>query len=116
MTENDLVALFLENNIDYLKTGSNEICNPPVMNTDIDYVILCNFNFDLKKYGFIETNSGGEYEVTDFITYRKGKLNVIEVYDIIPWKWATRAAKAMNLLKKEDRITFFRGCLYGEWV
>lgn len=116
MTEQEFKDLCAGKMIMCMPTGSRVICDPPVMDTDIDYVI-CG-PVDLEKHGFRYTNDNDEYEDTDFETYRNGDLNVIKVDNgssFAAWEWATRAAKSMNLTDKGDRISFFQGCLYGNW-
>ena len=109
----------LWNNI--IPTGSNYICDPPTTNTDIDFVIytkkereLCLF---LENRGFL-TNYNDDYlgiEEGLFISYKKENLNLLLINDypfFIRWVKATKLAKELNLLKKEDRIKLFRGILY----
>lgn len=104
------------------QTGSTVICNPPVIDTDEDYIILTK---DLKKlHEFLRfhlfdftSEDKEEYELygEGFNCYRKGKLNLIVTEDeefYIKFVRATRLAKKLNLLKKEDRITLFQDILY----
>lgn len=102
-------------------TGSNYICNPPVNDTDIDTVILV-------KEGYEESLAGLGWEPTlapdgsdetycnngDFKSWRKGNKNYIvtSIPDFYKkFVIATKAAKALNLLKKEQRIYLFQ-CIF----
>ena len=119
MTIEEFKEILYGRNIPYLMAGSRVICDPPVMDTDIDIVILSDGGFDPERYGFKMTNDSDKYEETDFHTYRNGDINLIHVRTIeqfTAWEWATRAAKAMNLRSKQTRIAFFQGVLYGNWV
>lgn len=110
---------FLQNKkLPYLLTGSRVICDPPVMNTDIDIVVLDTKNVNFEKFGFSSPNASDEYEDTEFDTYRQGDVNLIVVNNapmFKAWKVATDSAKALNLLNKDDRIKHFQGVLYGNW-
>ncbi len=101
---------------DQHQTGSSVICNPPVLDTDIDYCILVS-NKD--KVAKMLCNAGwkmcgGEaYENPDssFVALRKDNLNYILVdkqdeYD--RWEAAMLLAQKRNLTKKQDRIDLFR--------
>jgi hypothetical protein len=94
-------------------TGSRYICNPAPTDTDNDTVILVNGFFD---YDELLINEG--WQCSDkpydkdgaFTSYRLGEENYIvteepEFFDA--YVKATEAAKALNLLKKEDRIKLF---------
>ena len=95
-------------------TGSRYICNPPVMDTDSDTVILVNGYHDWYKMLIDEdwTDSGEHYDIEgDFRSFRKGQENYIVTEDEdFYWSYvkATEGAKALNLLDKEDRIKLFR--------
>lgn len=106
------------------QTGSSVICDPPVEDTDIDFII-CTEKED-KLYKFLMDNdfklsnaSEEEYDLESegFSCYRKGNINLIvtenkQWYD--KWVLATKVAKKLNLLKKDNRITLFKAILYGE--
>ena len=105
------------------QTGSSIICNPPVENTDIDFII-CTFDYyKLDRYlvthGFKQTSQNEkEYDLPSekFTCYRKNNINLIVTEDIDwykKWVFATKVAKKLNLLKKEDRITLFKAILYN---
>lgn len=101
----------------FAATGSNYICNPPVTNTDKDYIILpndgkfTNLIESLKAYNW-KFSTG--YEDSDFISLKKqcGEtlINLIIVKTKIQFDayvYATKIAKALNLREKEDRIALF---------
>lgn len=94
-------------------TGSRYICNPAPTDTDNDTVILVNGFYDyqqmLRDDGW--EDCGKQYEmVGEFVAFRKGEENYI-ITENPDWFQtyirATEGAKALNLLKKEDRITLF---------
>ena len=98
--------------IKWSQTGSSYICDPPVLNTDIDILTLSREG-DLSEHGW-ERCSGEEYEMGSedfsFQAWRKGKYNLIvtsnrEYY--YSFLLATKLAKKLNLKEKEQRITLF---------
>lgn len=105
------------------QTGSSVICNPPVLDTDRDY-ICCVTSFKeakvlLDKVGFkASTHDEAEYDIQEdglFICYRKDDINLILTEDIdfyLKWCRATDLATKLNLLAKEQRITLFKYILY----
>lgn len=105
------------------QTGSSVICSPPVTDTDIDFVIYTveelKLDTFLKFEGFNRSSSEEEdydMESEGFTCYRKGNINLIVTTNYewyLLWVKATKLAKALNLLKKEDRITLFKFVLYG---
>jgi hypothetical protein len=95
-------------------TGSRYICNPPVMDTDNDTVILVNGYYDWDEMLYNEgwEDCGTDYDSMDgdFRAYRKGEENYIVTEDedfFFSYVKATEGAKALNLLNKEDRIKLF---------
>lgn len=99
-------------------TGSNYICNPPVEDTDIDYICLVDDIVKTKKdmgFEYLHTLSDLEYDSAGlFRSIRWGKLNWIltetkEFYEA--FVAATEEAKRRNLRNKMDRINLFRGYL-----
>ncbi len=106
------------------QTGSSVICNPPVTDTDIDYVIYTNEEIKLdtflKSKGY--TKSCAEEEEYDlenegFSCYRLNNINLIittnrEWYN--KWVLATKVAKNLNLKVKADRVMLFKAILYDE--
>lgn len=103
------------------QTGSSIICNPPILNTDIDYCILTPnldiFDDIITKIGFITLDNEDYLEVGKFVSYRYGKYNLIVTDNrefFFKFKNATDIAKALNLLKKEDRVILFQYILYDK--
>jgi len=110
--------------VDIYQTGSSVICNPPVLDTDEDYVIYTNKESQLRKWLLANgvTQSCEDKEEYDLESeamdcYRKDNINLIVVYNKTThskWVVATKLARKLNLLKKEQRITLFKYILYGE--
>lgn len=99
-------------------TGSSYICEPPVLNTDFDTIILAEAGYigALLSEGWTPC-SGAEYSDSgaNFYAYRKGTQNYIVTTDTKFYKkfvYATKIAKSMNLLNKEDRVKLFDAVLY----
>lgn len=105
------------------QTGSSVICDPPVLDTDIDYIVYTNEELKLRRFllfeGFYTSCADkNEYQLGDegFACYRKDNINLIVTNDndfYVRWVLATKTAKRLNLLKKKDRITLFQAILYG---
>lgn len=107
-------------------TGSRYICEPPVMNTDLDVVFLVDENRE-KAYDILRKHkvhkvdfSEDEYDGIDenFSAFRLHDLNIIicrsyKFYE--RFKIATEIAKSFNLLKKEDRIVLFQAIIYQKY-
>ena len=101
-----------------IQTGSSIICNPPVTDTGIDFVIYTK-SFDrllewLMKERFKQTSEDA-YDISDesgfFCCFRKKKVNLIVVVDkelFNKWVEATLLAKRLNLRSKEQRVELFR--------
>ena len=104
--------------VPFFRTGSREICSPPPMDTDADFVVLSLKKIDFQKNGFSLTTDD-EYEGgSHFETYRRGDVNLVVVHnwtDFKKWKVATAAAKQMNIKSKQKRIQLFQGVLYDNW-
>lgn len=106
------------------QTGSSVICNPPVENTDVDFIICTTEETKLHKClvsgGFeqsCEDEEEYDMESEGFTCYRKANINLI-VTDNYKWylKWvvATKLAKKLNLLQKTQRVDLFKYILYAE--
>jgi len=98
-------------------TGSSYICNPPVIDTDIDFVIYSQ-GWD-KLHDWCEKNAFKTnfeaYEHEAFRSYKRGVINLIITDDPIFYKRfvkATEIAKQLNLLNKQQRIDLFAFVLY----
>ena len=100
----------------HFQTGSRVICNPPVMDTDEDYVFIWSGETDarLREAGYIVSQEveGKKYRNSSVIqAYRKGNVNLIAVADETNyerWYLATRVATKMNLLDKTHRVILFQ--------
>jgi len=99
----------------YHQTGSSFTCNPPVLDTDFDWI--CNL---AEKEGSRDSSrqveqlledagyktSMNQEQYPDCMSYRKDNINIIVVYDewmYLNWIKATTICKRLNLMKKEDR-------------
>lgn len=98
-------------------TGSRFTCDPPVMDTDEDYVCLMTDEDVLFDSGFIcTTQEDATYELSDFSTWRYGRFNLVVTGSLSFYEKfvdATKQAKEQNLLNKADRIQLFQKVLYG---
>lgn len=103
------------------KTGSRVICDPAPEDTDEDWVIYPenyqHYVDDLLSDGW-ETYNNVNYVGELFTSLRKGDLNYIvvstgEMYN--KFVLATKVAKRLNLLKKEERILLFQAILYNKY-
>lgn len=98
------------------RTGSSVICSPPVLDTDIDYVILVDDKEEirciLEDKGWKICGKEAYYNPdNDFIAFRKENLNYIIVNDVPTydrWEAATLLATKRNLLDKADRVALFK--------
>lgn len=106
----------------FIPTGSSFICDPPVTDTDIDYVLFVANKAEICTH-LIEngwTFCGNKAYINpdnNFLAVRNGNLNYILVdteYTFDQWEAATLLAKHRNLLKKEERITLFRNIFKGQ--
>jgi len=112
-----------DNLVSFQETGSNYICNPPVVDTDIDYIVLVNdiekAHTTLIKGPWVYTSL--EYETMagdNFKCYRRGMHNLIVTQDTnwyLKFCAATEYCKAKNVLKKEDRIMYFSLILHDKY-
>lgn len=109
------------------QVGSSVTCDPPVLNTDLDYLVLAvdwqpflsqalHEGWELSSYwGAHDTSSA--LDDGDFVSLRKGRSNIIlTACDDFKKRFllATKLAKQFNLLKKADRIALFQAVLYGK--
>lgn len=121
---------------DHCLTGSRVICNPPVMDTDVDHLYLVE---DLDYAGRWFGAEGWNNCLTDWLdkdsqaddagyaveldngvrfqAWRKGEINVILTDDEtlhLRNVAATLLAKQLNLTNKAERIKLFRCIKFGE--
>jgi hypothetical protein len=102
------------------RTGSRYICNPPVLDTDDDYIVLVdNLEQSLEKFLYKEgwKRSGSEGYSTDGEWESIKKTIDGTVVNLIMtdnenyfnrFVHATETAKKLNLLEKADRIVLFK--------
>lgn len=103
----------IETVVTWTHTGSSYICDPPVLTSDIDYLVLTD-NFTAYK-DILSEDDWTDYDKYDdrnsaFILFRKGchKLIVTESLQwYLKFAAATELAKKMNLLDKDQRIFLF---------
>jgi len=112
--ENLIVELFL-----YEPTGSAYTCDPPVTDTDEDWIVWAEETAEvseaLEADGWVTGQDAEEY---DHVSFRKGRVNIILMHDMdfyYNWSKSTRICKQLNLLKKEDR-KFVHRVICGEDV
>lgn len=99
-------------NLYYCKflTGSSYICNPPVLDTDIDTMYYVKDIYEADKAilqdGW-ELCGKEEYKNSNWKAYRKGKYNALITSNFKHYtlfEAATELAKKRNYLDKDDRI------------
>ena len=126
---------------EYICTGSNIICNPPVMDTDFDFVLLLTEEQYLQavskfeSMGFVLPEKAGDdagYQAEmaeiqkyrqpshplylQFFTMRRDNVNIIVTccHTLFKRWWnATVWATTLNLQSKKDRRDFFMLVKYG---
>lgn len=106
------------------QTGSSVICNPPVTDTDIDYVIYTNEEVKLDTFlkceGFTKSCADEEeYDLEEegFTCYRRENINLIIINKRSWYRklvLATKVARKLNLKVKADRVMLFKAILYDE--
>lgn len=112
---------------DCQETGSKYICNPPVLNTDEDWIFDCSAEGQmeaadkfLKIHDFFMCDMAeDEYDDirANFTPYRLGYMNFILCNNKSFYKkfvFATELAADMNLLDKDNRIRLFQAILYNK--
>ncbi len=127
MIQANIEKIFDEIPADCQETGSRYICNPPVLNTDEDWIFNCSGPGQMEEtvkilegYGFyiLDMNDGDYDDIREnFTSYRLGDLNFILCNNETFYKkfvLATQVAAELNLLKKADRILLFQAMLYGK--
>ena len=99
--------------------GSRYVCSPPVLLTDIDFLVYSERELEVKlgKLGYRKSmvNNGygtmvNAYPDRDFLSLRKGKVNLIVTNDkkfANGWVVATHICKANNFKWKYHRIQVY---------
>jgi len=106
-------------------TGSRYVCDPPVLTTDIDFIVYNKHSEGIKliewawqKSSITEYMSGGEED--KFSSYRRKKVNLIVSQDrgfVQGYIIATHICKRFNLLDKHHRVwvhAIVRDCVASE--
>ena len=129
MRTNEEIILLDEDFLASHKTGSKVICDPPVMNTDEDWIVLSkgtDFFGRLVALGWGDCRGTDDEETEElpigichrfdpyndagFLALRKGDLNIIVTEDIrffSAFVEATELAKKLALNEKDQRVTLF---------
>lgn len=128
----DFLFLKASGVIGWLETGSRVICNPPVLDTDHDFIIytdnLRNLRKELEYLGYVYSNK-------DLEKYKLGKTDPFQMYnsfdayrhpttednlivvgnavDFKRWRVATQIATELNLRDKANRVMLFRAIRSG---
>lgn len=116
------------NLVAFSPTGSRFMCDPPVMDTDIDFVALVvdhdaasevlTANGWTKCVGESSDEEDSSYdELGEFSAYRKDNFNVIICDDrayYIRYCAATLVSTKLNLLGKAERCALFQTIVKGE--
>ena len=122
-----------------LHTGSRVICDPPVMNTDDDYLLLIHpvrqweIRGDLANDGYfgggslvaeglrplsIKPDYSERWNGSTYRSYKKGNINIILTCDpdyFENFRCSTLLAKKLNLRNKADRVALFEAINFDEW-
>jgi hypothetical protein len=94
-------------------TGSRYVCSPPVMGTDIDFLVYDPSNIDdiLVAAGYVKSPfteyHNSSRAVDDFDAWRKGKVNLIVTRTLnyaLPFHTATFVCKRDNITEKCMRV------------
>jgi hypothetical protein len=112
--------------------GSRVVCDPPVLDTDIDFFFKVEESKELEldkiliTWGFAEQPevgfnssrpSWGDSEPDRrFRAYRLGKINLVVTSSEVfadRHRTATLVCKKLNLLDKKDRVMIYQAILYG---
>lgn len=128
----DLRFLKASGVIGWFETGSRVICNPPVMDTDRDFVIYTDnqralrkeleflgytySSKDMEKYKLKATDPFEMYNSFDAYRHPDTDENLIVVsntQDFRRWRVATQVATKLNLTNKNHRIILFRAIRSG---
>lgn len=93
-------------------TGSRVICDPPVMDTDIDYTVYIpkgHAAWDELQTWWVPCG-GDEYAADTCRAFRRGNENIIAFHDenlFDAMVFCTTVAKRLNLTNKVTRVAFF---------
>lgn len=96
-------------------------CDPPPDDTDQDYLVLaneaqlCSVVPKLTLDGWVWEGSPEHYQFVDFMSWRKGHVNLIVTASkdfATRHQFATALCKKLNLKNKSDRVALFQAVLY----
>lgn len=122
--EAEVLEHFREQGYLHFRTGSREICDPPVLTTDADWVVLIEDDplkvkvCALMMMTGLAAKSVKEGYEPDSANLCVGDVNVIVLStkeQFAKWYVATAAAKQMNLLLRSDRVDLFNAVCRGDW-
>lgn len=115
------------NLVAFSPTGSRFMCDPPVMDTDIDFVVLVvdhdaasevlTANGWAKCVGENSDEEDSYDELGEFSAYRKDNFNLIICDDrayYMRYCAATLLSTKLNLLDKAERCALFQTIIKGE--
>ena len=111
------------------KCGSRVTCNPPILNTDEDWMIRVSLNdiefihLRLEKLGFtlggsVCLNTKTLEHPQLFWSFTKDNINLLVTCSLgfyTKFFNATMVAKRLNLLNKNDRVMLFQAVLYNNY-
>ena len=122
--EQDVLDHFTQQGYLHFRTGSREICDPPVLTTDVDWVVLIEDDpiktkvCALMMLTGLAAKPGKEGYEPDNVNLYVGDVNVIVLStkeQFAKWYVVTAAAKQMNLLLRRDRVDVFNAVCRGDW-
>lgn len=102
--------------VDIAPTGSYYICNPPVTNTDLDFIVLIEQGTldaaytELTTKGWVFNGSRVSGNPSYWFSVMRGKMNLIVTDNALYYERfleATEEAKRLNLTNKKDRMALF---------
>lgn len=105
------------------RTGSREICSPPPVDTDEDWLVYVDPAFGrqalelLNAFEFVREEPDPRWPSKGFGFYVNANVNLTITSTGDAWerhRAATHVAKRLNLLDKQDRIAVFQAVLYGK--
>ena len=107
--------------IESVQVGSSVTCNPPIVDSDIDFLILCHLHGmdTIEEYMLGDRYRECSIKHPHFKSFRRGRLNVTVTCQPIFFHkslLAHKLAKRFNLLDKRDRIALFHAIIHGEDV
>lgn len=115
-------GIFAHPEVEAIPMGSRFVCDPPVMDTDIDYCLYSPVGIDsiLTEMGF-DSNGFAAYRkgVNDgvFTSWRRGDINLVVTHDtesFEKYKIATHICKKLNVRSKPDRIMVYDAVILGQ--